>query len=223
MSSINHRPDPTESAGNPPTRPPSGPGAARVHGHDGTVPGADAERAALGAAQGGDPAALHQLLRRHVGPLLALARRVVRDHHRAEDLVQETLLAACRSLEGFRGEAAVRTWLFRILVRLAADPARFCRGRLPPSALEPSEVPDTFTPDPPHSSLARELRHRLEEALERLPDRQRAALHLRAIEGMGYGAIAEILGGTAGGARMLVLAARKNMRDRLGSYLEDAT
>ncbi|MEZ5965295.1 MAG: RNA polymerase sigma factor [Planctomycetota bacterium] len=184
--------------------------------------GSDGERAALDAAQAGDPAALHGLLRRHVGPLLALARRVLRgDHHRSEDLVQETLLAACRSLDRFRGEAAVRTWLFRILIRLAADPRRFCRGRLPTSVGEPCDVPDAFTPDPPHSSLARELRHRLDEALERLPDRQRAALHLRAVEGMGYGAIAEVLGGTPGAARMMVLAARRNLRQRLGSYLED--
>src|SRR5690606_23490866 len=93
------------------------------------------ERAALAAARAGEAGALHALLRRHVDPLLALARRLVRDRHQAEDLTQETLLAACRGLDSFRGDASIRTWLFRILIRLAQDPGRW-RGRpCPASAL----------------------------------------------------------------------------------------
>jgi len=181
------------------------------------------EREALHLARAGDAMALQLLLRRHVAPLLAFARRLVHgDHHRAEDLAQETLLAACRGLAGFRGDAPVRTWLFRILVRLGNAPGRVVRGRVPKGTVEPAEVPDSFAPEPAHASLARELRARLDEALERLPARQRTALHLRAVEGMGYDAIAEVLGGTAGGARMLVLAARRTLRERLGDYLEDA-
>ena len=132
------------------------------------------------------------------------------------------MLTACRSVQGFRGDAAVRTWLFRILVRLGSDPSRYHRGQPPTTLAEPVDVPDTFTPDPPHASLARELRHRLDEAVERLPERQRAALHLRAVEGMDYAGIGAVLACTAGAARMLVLAARKSLRHRLGAYLEDA-
>lgn len=181
------------------------------------------EQAALAAARTGDRAALHALLRRHVAPLLALARRCSRgDKHHAEDLAQETLLAACRGLDAFRGDASLRTWLFRILVRLSADPTRV-RGRcLPSSALPPDDIPDSLAADPPHSSLARELRDRIDEAMERLPARQRTALHLRASEGMGYEAIAAVLGVREGAARMLVLAARKTVRERLGGYLEEA-
>jgi DNA-directed RNA polymerase specialized sigma24 family protein len=58
--------------------------------------------------------------------------------------------------------------------------------------------------------------------MERLPSRQRVALHLRAAEGLGYDAIAAVLGVREGAARMLVLAARKAVRDRLGPYLEEA-
>lgn len=210
------------------TRPPSTPstatpGSTRDAGRVGApaVPSAE-EGAALAAAQAGDSVALQALLRRHVGALLALAKRSTSgDHHRAEDLAQETLLAACRGLDSFRGDASIRTWLFRILVRLAADPGRWSRGKLPLGTVEPGEVPDTFAPEPSHASLARELHDRLDEALERLPNRQRTALHLRAVEGMGYDAIADVLGGSAGAARMLVLSARKHVRERLGSYLGD--
>lgn len=180
------------------------------------------ERAALAAARAGEAGALHALLRRHVDPLLALARRLVRDRHQAEDLTQETLLAACRGLDSFRGDASIRTWLFRILIRLAQDPGRW-RGRpCPASALEPTDIPDAMHAEPPYTSLARELRARIDEAMERLPPRQRVALHLRAVEGMGYDAIAVVLGGSPGAARMTVLAARRTIRGRLGSYLEDA-
>lgn len=181
------------------------------------------EEIALAAARAGDTGALQSLLRRHVGPLLALARRVLHgDHHRAEDLAQETLLAACRGLDSFRGDSSLRTWLFRILVRLGTDPSRWSRGGTPGAPLDSGDVPDAVREEPPHRSLARELADRLDEALERLPPKQRTALHLRAVEGMGYHAIAAVLGGSAGAARMLVLAARRSVRARLGHYLEDA-
>jgi RNA polymerase sigma-70 factor (ECF subfamily) len=181
------------------------------------------EQAALAAARGGDIAALHALLRRHVEPLLALARRSLRgDRHRAEDLVQETLLVACRSLVAFRGDASLRTWLFRILVRLAGDPGRWHGSPLPAGRLEPGEIPDGLAVEPEHATLARELHGRIAEAMERLPARQRTALHLRAVEGMGYAAIASVLGGSAGAARMLVLSARRTVRERLGQYLEES-
>src|SRR5260221_2922865 len=85
----------------------------------------EAERLWLAAFQAGDEAAFQPLVRPHLAALLSLARRHTTDSHWAEDLVQETLVRAYRGLPGFRGDAALRTWLFRILVRLASDPARW--------------------------------------------------------------------------------------------------
>lgn len=179
------------------------------------------EAAALAAARAGDDAALRALLGRHLTPLFHLARRWTGgDRHRAEDLVQETLVAACRALDGYRGDAALRTWLFRILIRLASDPQRWNRGARPTEALDVDTVPDAFAPPPEHHSLSRELGDRIDEAMERLAPRQRTALHLRAVEGMSYAAIASVLGGSEGAARQLVLSARQRVRERLDAYLE---
>lgn len=176
------------------------------------------EQRLLHAFHLGDQTAFHALVRPHLPALVALARRHCRDPHWADDLVQETLVRAFRGLATFRGEAAVRTWLFRILVRLASEPRRFGRG-----AREASldiDVPDALTDAAMHAAVERELGRQLDAALERLPHRQRAALHLRAVEGLDYAGIAAVLECTPAAARMLVLEARRKLRQRLGGALE---
>lgn len=172
----------------------------------------------LERGRNGDPLAFQTLLRPHLPALLGLARRCCSDPHWAEDLVQEVLLRAFRALPSFRGEASLRTWLFRILVRLASEPERWRRGT-PALPLE-VDVPDTLPDAAAQGAMTRELQARLAEAMERLTTAQRTALHLRASEGLDYAAIATVLGGTAVAARMHVLAARRKVMERLQEYLE---
>ncbi len=176
------------------------------------------ERALLARFRAGESTAFHALVRPHLPPLLALARRLTGDHQWAEDLTQETLVRAYRALEGFRAEASLRTWLFRIQIRLAGEPARWRRTERA-SSLADLDVPDQLGAAPEQPALQRELQDRLAEAMERLSTRQRTALHLRAVEGLDYAAIAGVMECTAGAARMLVLAARKRVLDRMGRYL----
>lgn len=176
------------------------------------------EEALLAQARGGDAEAFRMLLRPQVDGLHALARRVTGDPHWAEDLVQETLIRAVRSIDGFRADASFRTWLFRILLRLSTEPRRWRRSdRAAPLEVE---VPDRLGALPDEAAMARELRDRLEEAIERLPARQRTALHLRASEGLDYERIAAVLECSAGAARMLVLEARRRVMERMGRHLE---
>ncbi len=179
----------------------------------------EAERHWLARCQAGDAAAFQPLLRPHLAALLALARRHCRDPHWAEDLVQETLVRAYRAIGSFRGDAALRTWLFRILVRLAAEPQRWCRGRATLS-IGDLDVPDQLGDRAEHDAIARELQDRLDEAMERLTMRQRTALHLRAVEGLDYEAIGAVLACTAVAARMHVLEARRKVMARLQEHLE---
>ncbi|MEZ6038770.1 MAG: sigma-70 family RNA polymerase sigma factor [Planctomycetota bacterium] len=179
----------------------------------------DQERLWLARAQAGDGAAFHQLLKPHLAGVLALARRFCRDPHWAEDLVQETLVRAFRGLAGFRGEAALRTWLFRILVRLAAEPQRWQRAQ-PGEPLGDLDVPDHLDVRAEQDAMARELQHRLDEAMERLTHRQRTALHLRAVEGMDYAAISAVLACSQTAARMHVLEARRKVLARIQEHLD---
>src|SRR5436190_17422656 len=80
---------------------------------DGTM-----EAALLVAGRAGDPAALEQLLALHQRALYGVCHGILGHPEEAEDAVQETFLKALRSLSGFRGEAAFRTWLFRIAINL---------------------------------------------------------------------------------------------------------
>lgn len=172
----------------------------------------------LARLRAGDRAAFQTVVRPLLPSLLALGRRLTGDSHWAEDLVQETLVRAFGSIEGFRGDGSLRTWLFRIQVRLAGQDRRR-RRRDGEKELLPLEVPDHMASDPEQESRERELAERLDEAMERLTHRQRTALHLRAVEGLDYATIAGVVGGTAVAARMSVLAARRRVMQRMGRYL----
>ena len=134
--------------------------------------------------------------------------------------MQEVLIRVYRGLDDFRGESSLRTWMLRIVTRVAADLPRR-RSRTPAGSHDAVvDVPDGLAHEPIDTASARELHDRLDEALERLPGRQRAALHLRAFEGLDYAGIADTLECSAGAARMLVLEARKRVAARMGRYLE---
>jgi RNA polymerase sigma-70 factor (ECF subfamily) len=184
----------------------------------GTAP-AEQERHWLARLQAGDDTACQALLKPHLSGLLALAHRHCRDPHWAEDLVQETLVRAFRALPSFRGESTLRTWLFRILVRLAAEPKRWCRGHSA-EPLGDHDVPDHLDPPALQGAMVRELQERIDEAMERLTTRQRTALHLRAVEAMDYASIAAVLGCSEVAARMHVLAARRHVLARVQEHLD---
>ncbi len=178
-----------------------------------------AERLDLERFRAGEKDAFAALIRPQLGALRALARRAAGDEHWAEDLLQETLVRAYRGLSGFRGEAALRSWLYRILLRLLAEPRRWKRADIAGN-LEGIEIPDALGAGPDEGIRERELRERLQEALERLSPRQRSAFHLRAVEGMDYRAIAEVMNSSSAAARMLVLAARRKVMERMGRHLK---
>lgn len=178
------------------------------------------EQVWLARCREGDQSAFQCLLRPHLTGLLSLARRYCRDPHWAEDLVQETLVRAFKGLPNFRAESALRTWLFRILVRLAYEPARWQRS-MPTQSLGDMDVPDHYDGNKAEQqAIARELKDRLDEAMERLTHRQRTALHLRAVEGMDYATISSVLHCSATAARMHVLEARRKVLARVKEHID---
>ena len=177
----------------------------------------------LAPAQAGDPAAFDRLVRPVLGSLRALCRRLTPSELQADELLQEGLIRAHGGLAAFRGDCSFRSWVVGILYRLATEPERLGPGRPLPgqAALHEEEVvlPERLEEDPLARVSAKELMHRVEEAMERLPVRQRTALHLRAVEGWDYVEIARALQTTRGAVRMSVLNARRKLRDRLGDVL----
>ncbi len=195
------------------------------------VPGVD-----LMAARQGDAAAFDRLVRPMLGKLLALAQRLSAgggpgtnlstgtiSRVQGEELLQEALIRAHRGLPEFRMDCSFRSWIVGILYRLASDPSRLTpKGGLP-SQVSLSDihesVPDGLAADPFEKASARDLKRQVDASMERLPVRQRTALHLRSVEGWGYQEIAKALDTSMSAARNAVMLARKTLRERLGDLL----
>lgn len=149
----------------------------------------------------GDQMAFGTLVERHHGAVYGLALSMVSDGDLAQDVVQDAFLKAFRALDGFRGDAAFRTWLLTITANEARGAIRR-RGRRREAALEDVEpiASDGRSPEE-EATLARESA-RARKMLEQLPEKQRLAVGLRIDEGLSFREIGEIIGSSEGAARV---------------------
>ncbi len=147
---------------------------------------AGTEAALLAAGRAGDAAALEQLLAMHRRPLYALCRGMLGNADDAEDAMQETFLRALRALPGFRGEAAFRSWLFRIAFNVCLK----WKAARPATALwdEEQAPPSAAAAASPEAQALQQLR--IIEALAALLPRHRAIILLKELEGWSVAEIA---------------------------------
>jgi RNA polymerase sigma-70 factor, ECF subfamily len=140
-----------------------------------------------------DEAAVRTLVRRHNRRLFRVARSVLRDDAEAEDVVQATYVRAFTRLEGFRGEAALGTWLTRIALNEALGRLRQRRPRADLAALDAAAAgggsvivfPMSPAPAGPESEAGRaQVRQVLERAVDALPEPFRLVFVMREIEGL---------------------------------------
>jgi RNA polymerase sigma-70 factor, ECF subfamily len=191
----------------------------------------------LARARAGDEEAFRALTEPHRRELHLHCYRILGSVHDAEDVVQETLLAAWRSLEAFAGRASVRSWLYRIATNRCLNALR-ARSRRPKEvpamgdALEPTRriepvwlepYPDVLLADLPDRSPGPAARYEAREsielsfivALQHLPARQRAALVLRDVLGFRTAEVAEMLDTGEVSVKGALQRARATLRERL--------
>ena len=145
----------------------------------------------LRAHADGDVTAFEVLVRRHQARMWAVALRTLHDPHEAADALQEALISAHRAAGTFRADAAVSTWLHRIVVNACLDRVR--RRQTRPTVELPEAGPGE--PADPHDRIAeRETSLQIEAALGTLPVEQRAAIVLVDIEGFPVAEAAHLLG-----------------------------
>jgi RNA polymerase sigma-70 factor (ECF subfamily) len=135
------------------------------------------DRALMAAHLDGHAEAFGELVRRHRDRLWAVALRTTGDPDEAADAVQDALVSAFRNAASYRGDAAVTTWLHRIVINACLDRAR--RRKVRPSTALPDDLadrPDTVDPRDRHDEALVSLE--VQEALATLPPDQRAALVL---------------------------------------------
>ncbi|WP_037261610.1 RNA polymerase sigma factor [Roseivivax halodurans] len=138
----------------------------------------------------GDRAAARALTLRLTPGVYAHAARLLGDRTEAEDVAQEVLLKLWRIAPEWReGEAKVTTWLFRVTANLCIDRMR----RRKAGRLEEAPEPEDGAPSVTARMVERDRSAALDEALAALPDRQRQAVVLRHLEGLGNPEIARIM------------------------------
>ena len=191
------------------------------------------DRDLLAAHVAGDAAAFGTLFTRHRDRLWAVALRTMGNPEDAADALQDAMISAFRRAGGFRGEAAVTTWLHRVVVNACLDRIRAAKVRAADAL--PDDLEDyagrgalsTAAPDagPEEVAVAGDRRRQVLAALATLPAEQRAALVLVDMEGYGVAEAAEILDCAVGtiksrcarGRARLAPAARGAPRRRRGA------
>jgi RNA polymerase sigma-70 factor (ECF subfamily) len=162
------------------------------------------------AYRGGDERGATELVGRHAAAIARFLTGAGADQGDLDDLVQETFIRAFRALQGWRGEAAFRSWLFTIASNLLKDLHRRHRGRRIVSIDETGlEAGD----DPAATLEANETERKLQAGLGTLPRLQREVFLLRAQQGLEYEEIAQSLGTTPGAARVHYHHAVKRLKE----------
>jgi RNA polymerase sigma-70 factor (ECF subfamily) len=165
----------------------------------------------------GDLAAFEEIYRAHSPRLYSLALRMLGNPADAEDLLQEIFLSAHRKLEGFRGEAALGTWLYRLATNQCLD---YLRSRAAKTSQMTGTIDDEIGLSEAGSRNIAEqtvAKMDLERALAQLPEGARAAFVLHDIEGLEHREVAEVLGVAEGTSKSQVHKARLKLRALLGA------
>ena len=172
--------------------------------------------------QRGDEAAFEELVRRHGGRLLSVARRFLGGSEDAQDAVQEAFIKAFKAIHTFEERAQLQTWLHRILVNTALMKLRE-RRRRPEESID--ELLPTFTTDGHQAVESREWSDALLErketagivrdAIARLPEPYRVVLVLRDLEERDTAETARLLGMTTTAVKVRLHRARQALRTLL--------
>jgi RNA polymerase sigma-70 factor (ECF subfamily) len=175
--------------------------------------GSDLDEVTLARAKAGDPRAQAALVHRYERPIFSLLWRMVGpDREVVDDLTQETLLRALRSLVRFEydGKARLITWILTIATRLALDHLRSLRPRHDTASV-PGAIPVTL-PRPDQEADRRALAGALMIAVENLGPQFRAAFLLREVNGLSYEEISQALSIDVGTVRSRLARARGSLQ-----------
>lgn len=177
----------------------------------------------LEAARRGEGKALDELLARHEQQIYRFGLRMCGNQDDAREVLQETLLAAFKSLPEFRGDAALSTWLYQIA-------RSFCiKSRRPSSGAVPDAVPldranvgalESAEAGPDARAHAKEIGSLLQAGILALPANQREALVLRDVEGLTAEEAAQVVGIDVRALKSRLHRARVALRQSLAGVLE---
>jgi RNA polymerase sigma-70 factor (ECF subfamily) len=163
--------------------------------------------------QNGDDSAFNHLVLRYQEKVYWVARRFVNDHDGADDVTQEVFCKVYESLKEFRGDSSVYTWLYRITVNIALNSLRRQKVREFFRIDEMFEVKDENTVGPDEVLEREEQKELIEEAIARLPEKQKSVFVLRYYEELPYEEISKVLKTSVGGLKANYFHAVKKIQE----------
>jgi len=147
---------------------------------------------------------------------------MLRNREDAEDVAQEVFLEIHRSLEKFRGESSLSTWIYRIAINRSMDFLRMKNRKkrslfafLPKSNDEMVQLQVSNTHHPLALMEEQERNNMLNKAIDQLPDRQRIAFNLAKVEGLKQDKVAEIMDTSVASVESLLIRAKRNLKEML--------
>jgi len=180
----------------------------------------------------GDQRAFKLLVERYQRKVYAVALGMLKDKEEAMDVSQEAFVKVYKYLDHFKGDSSFYTWLYRITVNICIDVMR----RKGSAGGDPVEFDESIDNDlsearigalgsrlgtnPQKSALRRELAEKIQEALAAVPEKHRAILLLREIEGMSYEDLSRTLDIPKGTVMSRLFHARAKVQKILSEYLE---
>jgi RNA polymerase sigma-70 factor (ECF subfamily) len=182
------------------------------------------------SARAGDRDAFRLLFERYHRRAYALALGVVRHPDDALDVVQDAFIKAHKYLDKFEGNSSFYTWLYRIVMNLAIDhlrkhkrvrPVELDEQKLEDSADE-SLIPRILGGNPGRALMDKQIRARIDQALEELSENHRAVIVMRELEGLSYEEMAKAMECSKGTIMSRLFHARRNMQKRLLDLLDHA-
>jgi RNA polymerase sigma-70 factor, ECF subfamily len=171
----------------------------------------------IGRVLAGDASAERALYDAHVDRVFRLVYRMAGDLDRAQDYTQETFIRAFARLSEFRGEAALSTWLGSIAISIALNGLRKVR-RLRDREVALDDAPPLSRTTP---EAEPDLKVRLAQAIDDLPDGYRAVFVMHDVEGYTHEEIASSLGVHPGTSKAQLFRARARLRDVLADFAKE--
>lgn len=178
--------------------------------------------------QANEDAAYDELVRTYHGSIFHVAYRMLGDSAEASDVVQEIFLKVFRNIGGFKGEAALKTWIFRIAFSEILNKLRWWKRRYRFSTVSIDDdqngngnghqVSDS-KPTPEQILQSKEQETAIQQALSKLSGDHRSIIVLRDIEGFSYNEIADVLGISIGTVKSRLARARADLKKSLMRYL----
>ena len=181
-------------------------------------------------AQAGEQRAFAELVERYQRKVFAVALGLMKNREDAMDVAQEAFVKVYKYLYHFKGDASFYTWLYRITVNICVDRHRRKAGDMRDQvefdeivenaiAPAPGMLSSNIDADPQKAALRAELSIKIQEALNEVPEKHRAILLLREIEGLSYEEIATTLQIPKGTVMSRLFHARKKVQLALSNYV----